>query len=100
MNKAHAFELNPEVSEADFLSASDKMQAEFYDKYDNLESRELLKLKNIWIEILRWEGSGPPKTMQEAFFSSKVCMAFMGMINMKSFKDHHLEQVRVHDKSD
>ena len=51
--KHSQFALNTEVSEADFLMASDQMQTEFYSKQDSLKHRELLKTKeNTWIEVL------------------------------------------------
>ncbi|MHA2389910.1 MAG: hypothetical protein ACXACW_14420 [Candidatus Hodarchaeales archaeon] len=47
--KHSQFALNTEFSEADFLTASDKMQDEFYTKHDSLKHRELLKTKeNTW----------------------------------------------------
>jgi len=98
MDMANIFELDANVSETDFLTASDKMQKEFYDQYDILKSRELFKEKNTWIEILRWEGNGPSKEMQNAYQASKTCMAYMGLIKMDSIKGH-LKQVRVHNKT-
>jgi hypothetical protein len=91
------FELNPEVSEIDFLTASDKMQAEFYDQYDSFKRRELLKQNETWIEIQYWSDNGPEKHIQKAFRASETCMAFMGMIKMDSIKAFHLNQVRIHD---
>ena len=95
---ANIFEINAIVSESDFLAASDKMQKEFYDQYDNLKGRELYKGEDTWIEIMKWEGNGPSKEMQKAYQASEACMAYMGMINMDSTKGHLL-QVRVHNNT-
>jgi hypothetical protein len=96
--KHSQFALNPEVSETDFLLASDKMQDEFYSKHDSLKRRELLKTKeNTWIEILHWSGNGPAKHIQEAYWTSDTCMAFMGMIKKDSFKALNQEQVKTLD---
>ncbi|MFX0207502.1 MAG: hypothetical protein ACFFDT_16060 [Candidatus Hodarchaeota archaeon] len=61
MKMAHSFELKPEISEVDFLNASDKMQEEFYEQYDNLKCRELLKInENTLIEFQLWvDGPAP-----------------------------------------
>jgi hypothetical protein len=109
ITKHSQFALNPEISETDFLMASDKMQDEFYAKYDSLKHRELLKTKeNTWIEILHWSGDGPAKHIQEAYWASDICMTFMGMIKQDSFKALNQEQakaldliqVRVHNGKD
>ena len=107
--KHSLFELNPEVSETDFLMASDKVQNEFYSHHDSLRHRELLKTEdNAWIEALHWSGKGPAKHIQEAYWASETCMAFMGMIKKDSFKaltqeqvdTLTFEQVRVHNGSE
>jgi hypothetical protein len=96
ITKHSQFVLKPEVSETDFLTASDKMQDEFYAQHDSLKRRELLKTKeNTWIEILHWSGNGPAKHIQEAYWASDICMAFMGMIKQDSFKALNLKQVRA-----
>jgi hypothetical protein len=96
--KYSQFALNPEVSETDFLMASDKMQDEFYTKQDSLKRRELLKTKEkTWIEMLHWSGKGPAKHIQEAYWASDTCKAFMGMINKDSFKALNQEQVKALD---
>jgi hypothetical protein len=109
ITKHSLFALNPEVSETDFLLASDKMQEEFYSQHDSLKRRELLKTKeNTWIEILHWSGNGPAKHIQEAYWASDSCMAFMGMIQKDSFnaltqeefKALNVEQLRVHNGTD
>jgi hypothetical protein len=92
---AHKFKLNPEVSDTNFLSASNKMQDEFYEQYDSFKRRELLKGNdNTWTEILHWSGDGPAKHIQEAFKDSEICMVFMGMIKLDSIKALDLNQVR------
>ena len=72
------------------------MQDEFYSKHDSLKRRELLKTKEkTWIEVLHWSGKGPAKHIQEAYWASDICKAFMGMIKKDSFKSLNQEQVKA-----
>ena len=95
-----------EVSEADFLTASDKMQKEYYDSVESLQRRELLRTdEKTWIEVLYWLDNGPTKDIINAFWANDSGKAFMGMIRQDSFKPldsrpANSTQVRDHKRVD
>ena len=82
----YKFSLKPQVTDADFLQASEKVQT-FLGQWPGFQYRSVAKTESQqWLDVNYWENQTLLGNMDEAFSTHADCQAFMSMIDLDNME--------------
>ncbi len=88
------FKLVDDVNEGVFLEAAEKVSNNFLKKQKGFVSRELLKSKDKWVDIIRWSSAKDAEDSNNNFMSQPDCISCAKLIDGASIKVMQLEQMK------
>ena len=81
-----SYKLKKDVSEEDFLLASEKCHNEVLSKQKGFISWEVLRDGDIWVDLVRWETEEDAKNGETAGANNPASHEFYALINISTCK--------------
>ena len=91
-----SFKLKKDVSEEQFLRASEKCHNEVLSKQKGFISWEVLRDGDTWVDLVRWETPEDAKNGETAGAANPAAHEFYACINMSSCKTRLFSVEKVH----
>ena len=91
-----SFKLKKDVSEKDFLLASEKCHNEVLSKQKGFISWEVFRDGDTWVDMVKWETVEDAKNGETAGASNPAALDFYSFINMNSCKTRLYTVEKVH----
>lgn len=81
-----SYKLKENVSEEDFLFASEKCHNEVLSKQKGFISWEVLRDGDTWVDLIKWETADDAKKSETAGANNPAAREFYSFINMHTCK--------------
>jgi hypothetical protein len=91
------YKLNKEVSEQQFIAASDALNAGFLAVQKGYISRKLIKREDTWADIVLWESMEDALTALKVAENSSTARPFLECIDGSTCELQHLTVVKDYE---
>ena len=91
------YQLKSDVAEADFLTLSDQVSADFVN-FEGFQHRDLMRSEdNQWVDLVYWQDKESAKANEAALYANPIINDLMNMLDTEMMVFTHVHPVKRYE---